>query len=140
MKERGIILYIIMKEFWIVCANVCNLHNSWNHHLTGHTFHKLFPQYLFSISINLVIGHNLHYYFHLSGTRKKYLESICMIWMGENGNSYSLQGKALKWNFVFCRLLIQSKINPPLKSPFKVLLTPWKPTSWILNAILNSKK
>ena len=48
------------------CANVYNLHNSRNPSLTGHTFYKLFYQYLFSISINLVIGHNHHYYLHLS--------------------------------------------------------------------------
>ena len=44
-----------------------------------HTFYKLFYQYLFSISINLVIGHNYHYYIHFSSTLKylgKYFHNL----------------------------------------------------------------
>ena len=61
-----------------------NLHNSWrtswNHHLTDHTFHKLFPQYLFSISINLVIGHNHYYYIHFLRTRNSLWKVFCIIY------------------------------------------------------------
>ena len=85
-KEKNDLLFFIPKLKTVAAVTrFNNNHNSQDLSMrrSVHTFYKLFYRYLFSISINLVIGHNYHYYIHFSSTLK-YLENIFIIYEKTN--------------------------------------------------------